>query len=46
MKGAMHVAPHDVPLHVGLVLGGVGHGVHDEPHAAALVLLAHEPLQA
>jgi hypothetical protein len=34
------VYPHEVPLHVAVELGGVGHAMHEAPQLLTLVLIA------
>ena len=42
----MQIIPQEVPLQVALPLAGAGHGLHEVPQVAVLLLPAHAPPQA
>ena len=41
VKPALQLNPHVVPSHVAAALAGGAHALHEAPHVATLVLLAH-----
>ena len=42
----LQVKPQALPLHVAVLLAGIGQAVHDVvPHVAGLEFIAHWPLQ-
>jgi hypothetical protein len=45
-KPVAQAMPHEVPLHVAVAFGPPGHGVHEAPHVAGSLLLAHPVPQA